>query len=72
MYAMLLPEFNPTSTSSLNTRQFINRVDIFRNAYRWNDGILIFAIQQKIQGAAKYRIDSLRMVFTMWSEKILK
>ena len=40
----LLPEFNPSSTLSLNARQFLNRVDILRNAYRWNDGILIFAI----------------------------
>lgn len=50
----LLLEFNPTSSSSLNARPFINHVDILRNAYRWNDEILVFAIQQKMQGAAKY------------------
>ncbi|XP_065358763.1 uncharacterized protein LOC135952674 [Calliphora vicina] len=68
----LLPEFNPTSLSSINARQFINRVELLRIAYRWNDEILIFAVQQKMQGAAKYWIDSLELVFRSWAEFVRK
>jgi len=50
----LLPEFNPSSGKSLNSHQFVKRVNSLRNAYRWGDRKVIFTVQQKKQGAARY------------------
>lgn len=41
----LLPEFHPYDGKSLNSNQFIIRVDTLRSAYKWDDHTLIFAVQ---------------------------
>jgi len=59
----LLPEFNPSSGKSLNSHQFVKRVNSLRNVYRWDDRKVIFAVQQKILGAARYWVDSTDQIF---------
>jgi len=39
----LLPEFNPSSGKSLNSQNFVKRLNSLRNAYRWDDRKLLFA-----------------------------
>ncbi|XP_049316921.1 uncharacterized protein LOC125779690 [Bactrocera dorsalis] len=63
----LLPSFNPISKTSLNATQFIQRVEMLRNAYSIDDNFLLFAVQQKMQGPAKQWVDSLPVVYTTWS-----
>ncbi|XP_037929527.1 uncharacterized protein LOC119664014 [Teleopsis dalmanni] len=63
----LLPEFNPSSDKSLMPNQFIKRIDMLRTTYRWDDQTLVFAVQQKLQGYAKYWVDS-QEVFLSWTE----
>lgn len=64
----LLPEFNPSCFESLNSSQFIKRVEVLKLAYGWDDRSLVFAIQQKMCGPAKYWIDSLQTVFQSWQQ----
>ncbi|XP_036347329.1 uncharacterized protein LOC118756687 [Rhagoletis pomonella] len=66
--AELLPEFNPVSKTSLNSVQYIKRVETLKDAYCWNEKILIFAVQQKMRGPAKYWVDSLQEVFGTWQQ----
>lgn len=72
--ASLLPEFNPTSDTSLNSKQFITRVEKLHDAYKWPDNTLLFVVQQKLFGSAKLWIDS-QEVFVSWhrfKEKFLQ
>lgn len=64
----LLPEFNPSSMDSLNAIQFIKRVETLIEAYAWDERLIIFAVQQKLQGPAKYWVDSLQYVFQTWQQ----
>jgi len=50
----LLPEFNPSSGKSLNSHQFVKRVNSLRNACHWDDRKVIFAVQQRMLSAARY------------------
>jgi len=50
----LLPEFNPSSGKSLSSHQFVKRVNSLRNACHWDDRKVIFAVQQRMLGAARY------------------
>lgn len=43
----LLPIFDPASEKSLNSRQFVKRVELLRDTYGWNESVLLFALQQK-------------------------
>ena len=67
----LLPEFNP-SKAEMNSHQFIKRIEMLKNVYNWKDGVLLFAVQQKLQGPAKLWIDSLQEVFVTWSQFVDK
>ncbi|KAL7725050.1 hypothetical protein ACLKA6_000931 [Drosophila palustris] len=58
----LIPDFNPTSEKSLSPQQFIRRIGNLRNTYGWDDETLIFGVQQKMQGAARYWIDTVNDV----------
>jgi len=42
------------SGKSLISHQFVKRVNSLRNAYRWDDRKVIFAVQQKMLGAGRY------------------
>uniref|UniRef100_A0A034VRB3 Gag polyprotein n=1 Tax=Bactrocera dorsalis TaxID=27457 RepID=A0A034VRB3_BACDO len=68
----LLPEYNPTSETSLNSVQFIKRIEILKNAYNWPEQILICAVQQKLRGCAKLWIDSQQCVFVNWTQFVNK
>ncbi|KAL7725161.1 hypothetical protein ACLKA6_018686, partial [Drosophila palustris] len=64
----LIPDFNPTSDKSLSPQQFIRRIGNLRNTYGWDDQTLIFGVQQKMQGAARYWIDTINDVVQTWPE----
>lgn len=40
--------------------------------YKWDDQLVIFAVQQKMQGAAKYWVDSLNEISLSWQQFVLK
>lgn len=68
----LLPEFNPSSEESINPSQFVRRVELLKTAYNWDDASVIFAVQQKMAGPAKYWVDSLQEVFLSWPQFVNK
>jgi len=59
----LLPEFNPPAGKSLDSHQFVKRVNFLSNSCRWDDRKLIFAVHQKILRAARYWVDSTDQIF---------
>ncbi|XP_017470009.1 PREDICTED: uncharacterized protein LOC108361771 [Rhagoletis zephyria] len=67
----LLPEFDPSSETSLNANQFVKRIEMLRAAYQWGDQVLLFAVQQKLKGYAKFWIDG-QCIFKSWSEFVAK
>lgn len=69
--ASLLPEFNPTIDTSLNSEQFIKRIEMLKDAYKWSDNTLLFVVQQKLFGSAKLWIDS-QEIFVSWQRFKLK
>ncbi|XP_073820590.1 uncharacterized protein [Musca autumnalis] len=68
----LLPEFNPSSEESINPSQFVRRVELLKTAYNWDDASVIFAVQQKMAGPAKYWVDSVQEVFLTWPQFVNK
>ncbi|XP_046868586.1 uncharacterized protein LOC124461037 [Drosophila willistoni] len=68
----LVPEFNPSSVKSLDSHQFVKRVETLKNAYNWDDRKVIFAVQQKMQGAARYWVDATDEIFQTWPEFVSK
>lgn len=44
----VLPEFNPDDRTTMNAKQFIERVTRLKDAYGWGDGLLALAIQAKL------------------------
>ncbi|XP_036318773.1 uncharacterized protein LOC118733478 [Rhagoletis pomonella] len=53
----ILPDFNPCK-EDMTSMQFVERVEQLKDAYRWNDSVLLFAIQSKFKGVAKLWVDS--------------
>ncbi|XP_053968978.1 uncharacterized protein LOC128870388 [Anastrepha ludens] len=68
----LLPVFDPSSDRSLTSKQFVKRVENLRSVYGWRENTLLFAVQQKMRGSAKYWVDSLQDVFISWAEFVHK
>lgn len=63
-----LPEFNPLSSTSINTTRYVQRVQLLKDAYGWNDRMVVFACQASLKGPAKQWSDSLNEVFTTWHQ----
>lgn len=59
----LLPDFEPTKTSSLTAKAFIQRVRQLATAYNWNEAAVVFAVQTKLNGPAKLWFDSCGLIF---------
>ncbi|XP_054746637.1 uncharacterized protein LOC129251298 [Anastrepha obliqua] len=68
----LLPVFDPSSDRSLTPKQFVKRVENLRSVYGWRENTLLFAVQQKMRGSAKYWVDSLQDVFISGAEFVHK
>ena len=64
----LLPDFDPSVDESLNSMQFIKRVEFPKSDYGWDDPSVIFGTQQKMKYHAKYWINSLGEVLKNWSQ----
>ncbi|XP_061395568.1 uncharacterized protein LOC133331186 [Musca vetustissima] len=65
--ASFLPEFNPLVGTSLNSKQFINRIEMLKSTYKWSDKAILFVVQQKLIGSAKLWIDS-QEIFVTWEQ----
>uniref|UniRef100_A0A1I8NZF4 SAP domain-containing protein n=1 Tax=Stomoxys calcitrans TaxID=35570 RepID=A0A1I8NZF4_STOCA len=65
--ASLLPEFDPLNNNSLNSIQFVRRVEMLKSAYRWSDNTILFVVQQKLLGSAKLWIDT-QEIFVTWEQ----
>lgn len=65
--ASLMPDFNPMMDTSLNSVQFIKRIEMLKNAYNWSDNTLLFVVQQKLNGSAKLWVDS-QEIFVSWQQ----
>lgn len=63
----ILPSFDPAD-KSITSNKFIQRVEQLRQSYGWEDKILLFAVQTKLQGVAKLWIDSAAVVYTSWGQ----
>ncbi|XP_036339767.1 uncharacterized protein K02A2.6-like [Rhagoletis pomonella] len=68
----LLPYFDPSSDRSLSSKQFVKRVENLKSIYGWRESTLLFAVQQKMRGSAKYWVDSLQDVFISWPQFVNK
>ena len=64
----ILLEFNPSSSLSMRSVKFIQKIDSLKNAYCWDDRVVIFAVQSKLLGPAKYWIDGVQEVFGTWQQ----
>ncbi|XP_054729235.1 uncharacterized protein LOC129238219 [Anastrepha obliqua] len=62
----ILPTYDP-SKKNLTSEQFVKRVEQLRNVYNWNDKILLYAVQTKLEGVAKMWIDASAEIFLNWS-----
>lgn len=64
----ILPEFDPDNRSTVDARQFVERVTRFKNAYGWSDGLLVLAVQAKLRGNAKTWADTQRKIHQRWDD----
>ena len=44
--------------TSLNSIQFIRRIIMLKEAYKWSDSALLFVVQEKLFGSSKLWVDS--------------
>lgn len=65
----VLPSFNHNS-SGVTSVQFIERVEELKDAYQWNDGMVLFAIRSKLLGVAKLWVDAQPM-FKTWQDFVI-
>lgn len=63
----VLPEFHPELENSLNADQFVKRITQLKDAYGWDDRVLLFAVQAKLKGPARVWLDNCR-IFQTWQE----
>ncbi|XP_036318971.1 uncharacterized protein LOC118733612 [Rhagoletis pomonella] len=63
--AAILPTFDP-SKKIITSVQFVNRIEQLRSVYGWDDKILLFAVQTKLEGVAKLWIDASQEIFINW------
>lgn len=66
--ADVLPEFDPSNHSNLDSNQFIQRISNLYHAYGWNEGRLVLAAQSKLRGTAKTWSDTQTVVHRSWAD----
>lgn len=64
----LLPEFDPSNRTSLNSDQFVRKVNALRAIYQWNDQLTLFAIAEKLKGPARQWFDSSDNGTATWAQ----
>lgn len=64
----VLPEFNPDKRTSIDSKQFVERVTCLKQAYGWGDSL---AVQAKMRGNAKTWADTQRQIHSRWSADLI-
>ncbi|XP_017488608.1 PREDICTED: uncharacterized protein LOC108376868, partial [Rhagoletis zephyria] len=66
--AETIPEYDPTSESSLTVTQFVNRVDSAISAYDWDEKCLLLAVYSKLKGVARMWLDAAPTFHSNWPD----
>lgn len=64
----ILPEFDPNNRSGIDARQFVQRISILKQAYDWEDGLVVLAVPAKLRGYAKMWADTQRNIYQRWDD----
>ncbi|CAD7078596.1 unnamed protein product [Hermetia illucens] len=64
----ILPTFDPLDDVSPSAEQFIDRIEKLAQVYHWEEYLVLFAAQAKLEGPAKRWIDGLQTTFATWEE----
>lgn len=64
----VLPEFDPENHSKVHSFQFVERVTRLREAYKWEESMLVLAAQSKLRGNAKIWSDTQVVVYRRWAD----
>lgn len=64
----ILPEFNSDNRSTIDARQFVERVTLLKRTYNWEDGLVVMAVQAKLRGNAKIWADTQRNIHHRWED----
>ncbi|XP_049308554.1 uncharacterized protein LOC125777493 [Bactrocera dorsalis] len=66
--AETIPDFDPTSESSITVEQFVDRVNGAMSAYKWEEKCLLLAVYSRLKGAAKIWLNSTDKLYSNWNE----
>lgn len=64
----ILPEFDPDNRSTIDARQFAERVTLLKHTYGWEDGLVVLAVPAKLRGNAKIWADTQRSIHHSWDD----